>query len=76
LKKELEVLLPKFNERILVTKNNKISFAVTIQSLDDKVFRPNNVNATFFGSYLFSRRVSGVRVVNSSNGKKTDISGS
>jgi hypothetical protein len=32
--------------------------------LDEKVFKPNNINATFFGSYLFHRRVSGVRVCN------------
>jgi hypothetical protein len=48
----------------LVTPNNKISIAVCIAQLNEKVFKPNNQNATFFGSYLFSRRVSGVRVVN------------
>ncbi len=70
LKKKLQEILPTYNERILETKNNKISLAVTLTSLDEKVFKPNNINATFFGSYLFSRRVSGVRVVNTSNGKK------
>eukprot|EP00347_Sterkiella_histriomuscorum_P002421 403368218 len=70
LKQKLNEALPLYNERILDTKNNKISIAVTINNLNDKVFKPNNLNATFFGSYLFSRRVSGVRVVNSSNGKK------
>jgi len=62
-------VLPLYGERVLETKNNKISVAVTLTSLNEKFFRPNGVNATFFGSYLFSRRVSGVRVVNSSDGK-------
>ena len=72
----MEKLLPTYNERILITKNNKISLAVTLKTLNERVFLPNNINATFFGSYLFSRRVSGVRVVNSSFGKTSDISGS
>ena len=41
----------------------------TLTNLNETVFKPNGVNATYFGSYLFSRRVSGVRVINSSNGK-------
>ncbi|CDW79188.1 o-phosphoseryl-trna selenium transferase [Stylonychia lemnae] len=71
LKTKLNTILLKYNERILETKNNKISMAVTLINLNEKVFKPNNINATFFGSYLFSRRVSGVRVVNSSNGKRS-----
>ena len=47
-----------------MTPNNKISIAVSIRELTEKVLKPNNQSATFFGSYLFSRRVSGVRVVN------------
>ena len=69
LKKRLCDVLPEYGERVLETKNNKISIAVTLTSLNNKFFRPNNINATFFGSYLFSRRVSGVRVVNSSDEK-------
>ena len=34
---------------------------------------PHGISPTFFGSYLFSRRVSGVRVVASSNGKTSSI---
>ena len=59
---ELTTLMTKYGERVLQTKNNKISIACTITALDDKVFKPNNIDATFFGSYLFHRRVSGVRV--------------
>ena len=60
----------KFNERVLETeKNNKISIACTLTNLEEKVFKPNNINATFFGSYLFHRRVSGVRVCNQSFSK-------
>ena len=69
--------MPEFNESILETsKNNKISIASTLTSLNEKVFLPNNINATFFGSYLFHRRVSGVRVCNISFGKISNISGS
>ena len=68
--------MPLYNERILETsKNNKISVASTLTNLNEKVFIPNNINATFFGSYLFHRRVSGVRVCNSSP-KLSNISGS
>lgn len=74
---QLSKLMPEFNESILETsKNNKISVASTLTNLDEKVFKPNNINATFFGSYLFHRRVSGVRVCNSSFGKISNISGS
>ena len=52
-----------FNERCLETKNNKISVATTLTTLHSKVFEPHGISPTFFGSYLFSRRVSGVRVV-------------
>ena len=48
--------------------------ACTLTNLNQTVFIPNGVNATYFGSYLFSRRVSGVRVVDSSNGKVQTIS--
>lgn len=68
--------MPQYNERILETsKNNKISVASTLCNLNEKVFVPNNINATFFGSYLFHRRVSGVRVCNVSS-KVSNISGS
>ena len=43
--------------------------ACTLTTLNETVFLPNGINATYFGSYLFSRRVSGVRVVDTSNGK-------
>lgn len=71
LHEKLTDLLAKHGERILVTKNNKISIAATLTNLNEKVFLPNNINATFFGSYLFHRRVSGVRVCASSDGKKS-----
>ena len=71
LKDELSKIAVKHNERVLVVNNNKISMACTLTSLNDQIFKPNNISATFFGSYLFSRRVSGVRVCTGSNGKLT-----
>lgn len=59
----------KHGERLLSVDKNRISMACSLTNLDETVFKPNGINATYFGSYLFSRRVSGVRVVNSSGGK-------
>lgn len=47
---------------MLAVPNNKISLACTLTALNTKVFIPNNIQPTYFGSYLFARRVSGVRV--------------
>ena len=69
LKEELSKVAEKHGERVLAIKGNKISMACTLTTLNKTVFLPNGINATYFGSYLFSRRVSGVRVVNSSSGK-------
>ena len=63
LKSGLEGICEKYGEKVLVTPNNRISLAISLQNMNETVFIPNNIDATFFGSYLFSRRVSGVRVV-------------
>lgn len=63
LKDGLKKFAEETGEAVLETPNNKISIAVSFRQLDEKCLKPNNVTATFFGSYLFSRRVSGVRVV-------------
>eukprot|EP00355_Strombidium_rassoulzadegani_P001953 CAMPEP_0168609556 /NCGR_PEP_ID=MMETSP0449_2-20121227/1275_1 /TAXON_ID=1082188 /ORGANISM="Strombidium rassoulzadegani, Strain ras09" /LENGTH=349 /DNA_ID=CAMNT_0008649719 /DNA_START=426 /DNA_END=1475 /DNA_ORIENTATION=- len=74
LNEQLHELMPKYGERVLETsKNNKISIAATLTALNEKVFMPNNINATFFGSYLFHRRVSGVRVCASSKGALSTV---
>jgi O-phospho-L-seryl-tRNASec:L-selenocysteinyl-tRNA synthase len=67
-------VLSAHSERYLVTPNNKISIACTLTSLNESVFKPNNLSPTFFGSYLFSRRVSGVRVVAQSDKSKINDS--
>ena len=59
---QLNTLMEKHNERTLVSPHNKISIGATLTHLNDKVFKPNNIDATYFGSYLFHRRVSGTRV--------------
>ena len=69
LKEQLQKVAEAHGERVLEVKSNRISMACSLTHLNETVFKPNNINATFFGSYLFSRRVSGVRVVNSSAGK-------
>ena len=69
LKEKLTQVAEKHGERVLAVNGNKISMACSLNNLNETVFQPNGVSATYFGSYLFSRRVSGVRVVSSSNGK-------
>eukprot|EP01112_Ceratiomyxa_fruticulosa_P018536 TRINITY_DN5938_c0_g4_i1.p1 TRINITY_DN5938_c0_g4~~TRINITY_DN5938_c0_g4_i1.p1 ORF type:complete len:542 (+),score=105.76 TRINITY_DN5938_c0_g4_i1:162-1787(+) len=56
LKESLETLAHKFGERVLVTPHNPISIAMTLNV-------SNFPNPTFLGSMLFSRGISGVRVV-------------
>jgi len=46
----------KYGERVLETKDNRISIACTLMKL------PKDKDPTFVGSYLFSRRVSGLWV--------------
>lgn len=62
LAEKLSELMQKHNERTLSSPHNKISIGATLTHLDEKVFKPNNISATYFGSYLFHRRVSGTRV--------------
>ena len=57
-------VLERYGERILISKNNKISMACTLNNL------PPGYDPTFFGSYMFSRRVSGLRVLKPSTGSK------
>ncbi|CAI2368545.1 unnamed protein product [Moneuplotes crassus] len=53
----IQTVLEKYGERVLISKNNKISMACTLKNL------PDGYDPTFFGSYMFSRRVSGLRVL-------------
>ncbi|RNA21717.1 O-phosphoseryl-tRNA(Sec) selenium transferase [Brachionus plicatilis] len=58
LKSELQKLAQKFGEKVLETPNNPISIAFTLNN-----FGSNSKEITEIGSMLFTRRVSGVRVV-------------
>ena len=71
-KEKLTEVLPKLGERVLDTPSNKISIAFTIGKISSDVkFKEN---ATFFGSYLFRRRVMGARVVSNQQQKIEGIS--
>lgn len=54
LQEKLKTLAEKFNERILTTKRNPISIAMTLEHFDD---------AEMIGSMLFTRGISGCRVI-------------
>lgn len=74
LSEELQIWCEKHNEKMLKIPNNKISLAVNISTLFEKSLRPNNLTPSFLGSYLFSRRVSGVRIVQA-NAQETSVAG-
>ncbi|CAH2299927.1 O-phosphoseryl-tRNA(Sec) selenium transferase [Pelobates cultripes] len=59
LSNELKKLAKRYNERLLETPNNPISLALSLRSLSDK----SEATITQLGSMLFTRQVSGARVV-------------
>jgi O-phospho-L-seryl-tRNASec:L-selenocysteinyl-tRNA synthase len=73
LREKLQEVASKYGERVLEVNNNKISIAVSLSHTDTTIFKPQNQDATFFGSYLFSRRVSGIRICTSTEGKRKTI---
>ncbi len=58
-KEQLRPLLAKYGEQILENKDNKISIAISLQNLSR--LTKKDINA--FGAYLYTRRVSGIKVV-------------
>jgi O-phospho-L-seryl-tRNASec:L-selenocysteinyl-tRNA synthase len=64
LHESLAKVLEPFGERVLSTTSNKISLSFTIGKIVSKPKFKND--PTFFGSYLFKRRVMGARVVGES----------
>jgi O-phospho-L-seryl-tRNASec:L-selenocysteinyl-tRNA synthase len=63
LKEKLEVLAASHDEKVLATKRNPISIAMTLK---------NFKNPTMIGSMLFTRSISGVRVVTTNEEKSID----
>ncbi|KAI6659469.1 O-phosphoseryl-tRNA(Sec) selenium transferase isoform X2 [Oopsacas minuta] len=59
LKKQLVKLAEKYNERVLITPHNQISMAFTLSSFH----KLNSSQITRLGSMLFTRFVSGTRVI-------------
>ncbi|XP_054996736.1 O-phosphoseryl-tRNA(Sec) selenium transferase [Sorex araneus] len=59
LSSQLKTLSEAYGERLLQTPHNPISLAVTLQTLDE----PRDKAVTQLGSMLFTRQVSGARVV-------------
>ena len=70
LKLGLAETLREVNERILVCERNTISIAGTLDSISNHDSTKDTANsATFFGSMLFQRGVSGTRIVNTNDTK-------
>nr|XP_006138228.1 O-phosphoseryl-tRNA(Sec) selenium transferase [Pelodiscus sinensis] len=59
LSSQLKKLAEVYNERLLVTPHNPISLAMTLENLD----KHSDMTVTQLGSMLFTRQVSGARVV-------------
>jgi O-phospho-L-seryl-tRNASec:L-selenocysteinyl-tRNA synthase len=70
LKEELKKLAEKYDEKVLETPNNPISIGFTLSNITTN---ENAKNLTIVGSMLFTRYVSGVRVV--APGDNKNISG-
>ncbi|GAX79839.1 hypothetical protein CEUSTIGMA_g7279.t1 [Chlamydomonas eustigma] len=71
----LEKAAETVGERVLVTPNNPISMAMTLNKLQQQVGdqKSTHRDATFLGSMLWSRFISGTRVV--PKGKKQSVAG-
>ena len=71
----LDALAKKFGERMLDCPRNTISFGITLDTLvnNDEDKKKKNVQITRFGSMLFTRCISGTRVV--PTGETKTISG-
>lgn len=65
LKEELSKIARRYGERLLDTPHNPISMAMTLDHLESKGF-----SVEFLGSMLFTRFVSGTRVVSRNNNNK------
>lgn len=70
--KRLEAVVSKYGERVLVCAGNTISFGVTLDSLarpreqdeeEEEYLKSTSKQVSSFGAMLFSRCVSGTRVV-------------
>ncbi|KAF0692959.1 Aste57867_16005 [Aphanomyces stellatus] len=74
-KEQLAAVAEACGERLLVTPHNDISFCITLQKSVDQQPQPpsgdatKTKSATFLGSMLFSRGVSGTRVVSTTDSK-------
>lgn len=66
LKEELGKLATRHGERLLDTKGNPISMAMTLQCLSHQ---HDNKQVTMLGSVLFLRNVSGTRVITTTDSK-------
>lgn len=66
LKEELGKLATRHGERLLDTKGNPISMAMTLQCLSHQ---HDNKQVTMLGSMLFLRNVSGTRVITTTDSK-------
>ena len=63
---QIDLVAKKYNERLLISKKNTISFGITLT-------HENNKHLTSFGSMLFTRGVSGSRVVSNVQNQKTNL---
>jgi len=68
LQTKLQILCEQYGERLLESKQNQISLAISLTTLDSK-YHGDSKKITEFGSFLFKRSVSGTRVITPSGEK-------
>lgn len=61
--KKFEEIAKKYDERILITKNNKISIGMTLGNIAKKANAKEKRDITEIGSMFYNRQISGVRVI-------------
>ena len=73
LQKKMEEIAKRYDERLLITPNNKISIGMTLGNIAKKANATIKKDLTEIGSMFYNRQISGVRVLAES--PETDICG-
>ena len=71
---KLKIITEKFEEKLLLPNDNKISIGITLGNIIKKAKVDNKKDITEIGSLFYNRQISGVRIITKSE-KETEICG-
>ena len=71
---KLKIIAEKFEEKLLLPNDNKISIGITLGNIIKKAKVDNKKDITEIGSLFYNRQISGVRIITKSE-KETEICG-